>query len=115
MAENEGSQDWLKWLAAVMQNRPKGNAYLDSERGFEVGKLCIDISRELFSWRRSDIDTFWINVQLYTKYKLTDEQISFIEKMQAGIEQHKENAEERKAYAEMIRGMTKLKELMKEG
>lgn len=109
-----GNEDWLKWLSAVMNCRPKGNVYLDSERGIEVGKLCIDIERELFSWRRSDIDTFWIDVQLYIKYKLTDEQITFIEKMQSGIEQHKENAEERKAYAEMIRGMTKLKELMKE-
>lgn len=114
VAENQENQDWLKWLAAVMQNRPKGNAYLDSERGFDVGRLCINLNREMFSWRRSDVDTFWLDVQLYTKYKLTDEQISFIEKMQAGIEQHKENAEERKAYAEMIRGMTKLKELMKE-
>ena len=30
MAENQENQDWLKWLVAVMQNRPKGNAYLDS-------------------------------------------------------------------------------------
>ena len=114
VAENQENQDWLKWLAAVMQNRPKGNAYLDSERGFDVGRLCINLNREMFSWRRSDVDTFWLDVQLYTKYKLTDEQISFIEKMQAGIDQHKDYSEERKAYAEMIRGMTKLKELMKE-
>lgn len=112
--ENQENQDWLKWLAAVMQNRPKGNAYLDSERGLAIGSLCINLNREMFSWRRSDVDTFWPDVQLYTKYKLTDEQISFIEKMQAGIDQHKEHSEERKAYAEMIRGMTKLKELMKE-
>ena len=114
LTENQENQDWLKWLAAVMQNRPKGNAYLDSERGLAIGSLCINLNREMFSWRRSDVDTFWLDVQLYTKYKFTDEQISFIEKMQAGIDQHKEHSEERKAYAEMIRGMTKLKELMKE-
>ena len=83
VAENQENQDWLKWLAAVMQNRPKGNTYLDSERGFDVGRLCINLNREMFSWRRSDVDTFWLDVQFYTKYKLTDEQISFIEKMQA--------------------------------
>ena len=58
-----------EWLFQIMIRRPKNNAYLESERGMEISKLCIDTERELHSWRRSDVDTFWIYVQLFTKYK----------------------------------------------
>ncbi len=102
------------WLAQIMSVRPKGNKYLDSERGIEVGKLCIDIERELFSWRKSDIDTFWVDVQLFVKYKLSNEDIEFICKMQPGIDNYAENSAERNAYAEMMRGINKLKKLNEE-
>ncbi len=36
-----GDKDFLLWLAEIMKVRPKGNCYLDSPRGLEVGKLCI--------------------------------------------------------------------------
>lgn len=29
---------WLNHLADIMMNRPKGNSYLDSERGIAAGK-----------------------------------------------------------------------------
>jgi len=76
--------------------------------------LLEDFERETFNWRRGDPDTFWIDVQLFTKYKLSDEDIKFVLKMQAGIDQHSNYADERNAYAEMIRGMNKLKKIMKE-
>lgn len=104
--------EWLKWLTAVMACRPKGNAYLDSPRGMEIGTLCLNLNREMFSWRRNDPDVFWIDVQLYTKYKLSDSEIEFMERTQAGVDQFKTNADERHAYAEMMRGVQKLKQLM---
>lgn len=106
-------KDWLNWLAQVMPYRPKGNAYLDSERGMEIGRVCLDFEKQNFNWRRSDPDTFWVDVQLFTKYKLSNEEVEFVLKMQAGIENHKEYADERKAYAEMMRGIEKLRNLMK--
>lgn len=108
------NKDWLIWIKEVMEARPKNNAYLDSERGIEVGKLCIDVERELFSFRRSDVDTFWIDVQLFIKYKLSDDDIRFVLKMQPGINAYWDNGEERKAYAEMMRGLEKLKRINSE-
>ena len=103
------SDDWKVWLTQVMIHRPKNNAYLNSKRGIEVAALMLDIERDLFSWRRSDIDTFWIDVQLAVKYKLTDEEIEFICRMQPGTTNYSENAAERHAYAEMMRGVEKLR------
>ncbi|MGT2800670.1 hypothetical protein [Streptococcus marmotae] len=100
-----------EWLAEVMPIRPQNNALLDSERGLEIAKLCIEIEREAFNWRRSDVDTFWIDIQMFVYYKLSDEEIRFICKQQPGIENHAKYAEERKAYAEMMRGFEKLKAL----
>lgn len=102
--------NWNEWLAEVMTHRPQRNKYLDCKRGIEIGRLCIDIERELFSWRRSDPDTFWIDVQLFVKYKLSDSDIEFILRHQPGIGSHTANAEERNAYAEMMRGLNKLKQ-----
>ena len=104
-------KDWKEWLAAVMTSRPKGSMYLNSERGVEVTSMCLDIEREDFSWHRSDVDTFWLDVQLFVKYKLDDEQIRFICKLQPGVINHKRHAKERNAYAEMIRGFDKLKKI----
>lgn len=106
---SNGEHQWLEWLAQTMPIRPRGNIYLDSERGMEIGKLCLEIAREQFSWRRADPDTFWVDVQFYTKYKLDDNEIRFVEKMQAGLDNHKANAPEKNAYAEMMRGIEKLK------
>lgn len=50
-------------------------------------------------------------MQLFTKYKLENREIEFILQMQSGIKNWKENSEERKAYAEFMRGLKKLMEL----
>ena len=104
-----GNEDFKLWLVEVMKQRPKGNYYLDCPRGMEVGKLCIDFERDNFSWRRSDADAFWIDVQMFVKYKLTDEEIIFTMKMQPGVENYKKHADERNAYAEYKRGLDKLR------
>lgn len=106
-----GQKEWLKWLSQIMTVRPKENAYLDSPRGIEVGKLCINHERENFSWRRSDIDTFWIDVQLFVKYKLTDDEIIFVMNLQPGVENYTAHSPERNAYAEMMRGLAKLRQI----
>lgn len=103
--------DWLNWLNTVMRCRPSGNSYLDSERGIEVGKIALQAERENFAWRRGDPEYFWIDVQLMTKYKLSDDEIRFVIKMQAGHRQYAEHADERKAYAELVRGIEKLREI----
>lgn len=113
-ARYPGGTDFKEWLAEVMQSRPKANEYLDSDRGMEIGKLCIDLNRETFAWRRADPDVFWLDVQLYTKYKLSDGQVEFLETFEPGVEQFKKHSQERVAYAEMIRGMQKLRRLLKE-
>lgn len=104
---------WKKWLADVMKIRPSGNRYLDSPRGMEIGRLALDFERENFSWRRSDVDTFWLDVMLCTKYKLSDEDCLFVFRKQPGIDNYKMHAEERKAYREMMRGIEKLKKCNK--
>lgn len=108
------NKDWLEWLAKTMSCRPEGNMYLDSERGLEIGKLCLDLAREDFSWHRIEPDVFWVDVQLFTKYKLEDDQIRFIDRQQPGTENYKTHAKERNAYAEMMRGYEKLKALAEE-
>lgn len=107
----KSNEDFLLWLKEIMQCRPKGNAYLESQRGIEVARLCIDFERNNYSWRRSDIDTFWIDVQLLTKYKLTDNEVCFVMKMQAGVDNYVQNSQERNAYAEMMRGIKKLRQI----
>ena len=106
--ENENTE-WLEWLATAMTIRPKGNKYLDSQRGIEVAKLMIDNEREAFNWRRSDVDTFWVDVQMAVKYKLDDDEIGFIQRTQMGLDNWKHYVDERKAYAEMVRGLEKLR------
>ncbi len=102
---------WLVWLAKVMSMRPKNNAYLNSPRGIEVGKLCLDFERQDYNWHRSEEETFWIDVQLFVKYKLSDEDILFILKQQPGTENYQKHSEERNAYAEMMRGIGKLRRI----
>lgn len=110
-AQSNGQDVFRQWLVGVMRNRPKGNMYLDCPRGIEVGRLCIDFERQNYSWRRSDEDTFWIDVQLFVKYKLSNEDIVFTMKMEAGVENYKKHADERKAYAEFMRGLSKLRKI----
>lgn len=105
------NQDYLLWLAEVMKNRPKGNYYLDCPRGIEVGQLCLAYERDNFSWRRSDEDTFWIDIQMFVKYKLTDEEIIFAMNLQPGVENYKKFTDERNAYAEYKRGLDKLRKI----
>lgn len=107
-----GNTDWLEWLAEIMTHRPKNNAFLESPRGIEVGRLCIAFERDNFSWRRSDTDTFWIDVQLFVKYKLSDEDILFALRMQGGTENYRKHAEERNAYAEFMRGLMRLRQFI---
>lgn len=106
--------DWLKWLADTMSRRPKGNSYIECPRGIEVGDLLLAHEREMFPWRRSDPDTFWIDVQLFVKYRLSDDDIRFIASFEPGIDQYRLHAEERHAYAEMTRGLKKLRLLAHE-
>lgn len=102
-------EDSLLWLGQVLAIRPKDNCYLESERGAQVEKLCIEHDLNNFSWRRSDVDTFWIDVQLFVKYKLTDDDILYILDHQPGVDNYRKYKDERNAYAEMMRGMEKLK------
>lgn len=107
----DGQSVWHEWLAKVMQNRPKGNMYLDSPRGMEVAKMCLAYEKQDFTWHRSDEDTFWIDVQMFVKYKLTDEEILFAMKQQPGVDNYRKHSEEKNAYAEFMRGLTKLRNI----
>ena len=105
--------DWKNHLAQVMKHKPRNNALIESERGQQVAKIMIDFDRETFPWKRSDVDTFWIDVQLMTKYLLTDEEIKFTCNMQSGIDNYKKYKEERDAYSMIKRGFHKLREAEK--
>lgn len=105
--------DWKNHLAQVMQHKPRNNALIESKRGQQVAKIMIDFDRETFPWKRSDVDTFWIDVQLMTKYLLTDEEIKFTCNMQSGIDNYKKYKEERDAYSMIKRGFHKLREAEK--
>ena len=107
----DGQSVWLKWLAKVMSERPKGNMYLDSPRGIEVTKMCLAYEKQDFTWHRGDEDTFWIDVQMFVKYKLTDEDILFTMKQQPGVENYRKHSEEKNAYAEFMRGLKKLRNI----
>lgn len=99
---------WLKWLAETMQQRPGGD-FVNSERGIEVANIMLDFERRNLSWRRSDPETFWVDVQLFVKYNLSNDDILFALKMQPGCDTYREHADERNAYAEYMRGLKKLK------
>lgn len=105
----EGGQVWQTWLAKVISLRPKDNMYLDSPRGIEVANLCLAFEKQDFSWHRSDEDTFWLDVQLFVKYKLSNKDITFIMQQQPGTENYRKHAAERNAYAEFMRGLQKLR------
>lgn len=107
----EAGEVWKEWLAKVMSLRPHGNMYLDSPRGIEVTKMCLAYEKSDFSWHRSDEDTFWIDVQMFVKYKHSDEEILFIMKQQPGVENYSKHSAERNAYAEFMRGLTKLRNI----
>lgn len=108
--EIEENTIWLNWLNDTLAHRPpRPNQYIDTERGYEVVKMLLDFERDNFAWRRSDEDTFWLDVQLFVKYRLSNAEILFVAKMQGGIENYKKHSDERKAYAELKRGLDKLR------
>ena len=37
---------WLEWLDKVMKSRPSGNILLDSQRGIEGGRLCLELEKK---------------------------------------------------------------------
>ena len=104
-------QDWKNWLWDVLSQQPKGNPYLCSPRGIEITNICLNYERDDFNWHRSDADTFWLDVQLFTKYALSDEEILMILRSQPGCDNFKEHSAERNAYAELKRGLDKLRKL----
>ena len=105
------NQEFKEWLCKIISIKPKGNYYLDSTRGQEVTKLMLEFERDDFNWHRSDEDTFWIDVQLCVKYKLSNEEILFMLKQQPGTENYQKHSAERNAYAEMMRGFNKLRQI----
>lgn len=103
--------EWNTWLSNIAMRYPLGNRLIESERGKEVIKIFLEENKRAFNWRRDDYDTFWIDVQLATYYGFGDAEIRFMIRTQMGLEHYKEHSEERKAYAEMMRGMEKLKKI----
>lgn len=102
---------WLEWIAEVMATKPVGNELLDSQRGQEVVDLLLDLEKADFNWHRGDADTFWIDAQMCIKYQLSNAEIKFLAKQQPGVVNYQKHSKERNAYAEMMRGLQKLKEL----
>lgn len=105
---------WHDWIATVMAQKPQNNRWIDSKRGQQVTKLCLNFERDDYNWHRSDTDTFWLDVQLFVKYKLPDKEIRFILKQQPGIQNYSKHSDERKAYAEFMRGLEKLRKINSE-
>ena len=102
---------WLEWIAEVMTTKPVGNELLESQRGQEVVDLLLDLERADFNWHRGDPDVFWIDAQMCIKYQLSNAEIKFLAKQQPGVVNYQKHSKERNAYAEMLRGLQKLKEL----
>lgn len=102
---------WSGWIADVMSQKPKDNRWIDSKRGREVVKLCINFERDDYNWHRSDTDTFWLDIQMFVKYKLSDKEIRFILKQQPGVKNYTAHSAERNAFAEFKRGLDKLREM----
>ena len=102
---------WLEWIAEVMATKPVNNELLESQRGQEVVDLLLDLERADFNWHRGDADTFWIDAQMCIKYQLSNAEIKFLAKQQPGVVNYQKHSKERNAYAEMMRGLQKLKEL----
>ena len=51
---------------------------------------------------------------MFVKYKLSDKEIRFILKQQPGIQNYSKHSDERKAYAEFMRGLEKLRKINSE-
>ena len=102
---------WLEWIAEVMATKPVHNELLESQRGQEVVDLLLDLERADFNWHRGDPDVFWIDAQMCIKYQLSNAEIKFLAKQQPGVTNYQKHSKERNAYAEMMRGLQKLKEL----
>ena len=111
---NTQEKIWKEWLAEVVLRKPKNNKILESSRGIQLTKLALKIEHEDVNWHRSDIDTFWIDIQMAVKYKLTDREFKFICKQQPGIDNYARHSDERRAYNEFKRGLDKLRLLFGE-
>ena len=48
---------WYEWVATVMSQKPLKNKWIDSKRGQQVTKLCLNFERDDYNWHRSDTDT----------------------------------------------------------
>ena len=105
---------WYEWVATVMSQKPLKNKWIDSKRGQQVTKLCLNFERDDYNWHRSDTDTFWLDVQMFVKYKLSDKEIRFILRQQPGVENYSKHEAERNAFAEFKRGLDKLRLLNSE-
>ena len=105
---------WYEWIATVMAQKPQKNRWIDSKRGQEVVKMCINFERDDYNWHRSDTDTFWLDVQMFVKYKLSDKEIRFILRQQPGVENYSKHKADRNAFAEFKRGLDKLRLLNSE-
>lgn len=102
---------WGQWLMKIAASRPKDNKHIESQRGQEILAVMLEEEKRAFNWRRSDLDTFWIDVQLFTLYGFEDNIVRFLCRQQPGIDNHNKHKAERNAYAEMMRGMDKLKKI----
>ena len=105
---------WYERVATVMSQKPLKNKWIDSKRGQQVTKLCLNFERDDYNWHRSDTDTFWLDVQMFVKYKLSDKEIRFILRQQPGVENYSKHEAERNAFAEFKRGLDKLRLLNSE-
>lgn len=103
--------DCNEWLAEVMARRPVNNTYLDSPRGIEVAKLMLGYDKSCPPWRRGDPDTFWVDVQLLTKYGLSDQEVMFVCKMQPGVEQYQKHSKEHRLVNSFMKTLKQLEEL----
>lgn len=104
--------EWMKWLYQVACERREGNPIIESQRGQEIARVALEEAKRAFSWRRDDPESFWLDVYFFTYYGFDDSQVRFVCRTQPGLDNWKENADERNAYAEMMRGMNKLKKLL---
>ena len=56
-------------------------------------------------------ELYTITIQMCIKYQLSNAEIKFLAKQQPGVVNYQKHSKERNAYAEMMRGLQKLKEL----
>ena len=103
--------EWGQWLMEVAARMPLDNKLIQSEKGQQLLKVMLEEEKRAFNWRRGDSETFWIDLQMFTYYGMGDDSVRFICRTQMGLNNHDKYANERNAYAEMIRWLEKLKKI----